>query len=197
MRGRMHARARAMTPRAASGRFAAHSASASALRNKIARFPSRASRARVHARANATADELVERATTLTDDLKAMKTTMPTIRRVVAGNRNDLKALQLYQDALEGRVPDDFDAMQKLETTLDDLATYVQSRAEEEQFWAKREGEVSSSIVDNANLSDDEKREVSGMVANVVTWGVQGAVWNALILLIAFVSLVTFILPNQ
>ena len=81
--------------------------------------------------------------------------------------------------------------------TLDDLATYVQSRAEEEQFWAKREGEVSSSIVDNANLSDDEKREVSGMVANVVTWGVQGAVWNALILLIAFVSLVTFILPNQ
>ena len=143
------------------------------------------------------ADELVERATTLTDDLKAMKTTMPTIRRVVAGNRNDLKALQLYQDALEGRVPDDFDAMQKLETTLDDLATYVQSRAEEEQFWAKREGEVSSSIVDNADLSDDEKREVSGMVANVVTWGVQGAVWNALILLIAFVSLVTFILPNQ
>ena len=51
--------------------------------------------------------------------------------------------------------------------------------------------------MDNADLSDDEKREVSGMVANVVTWGVQGAVWNALILLIAFVSLVTFILPNQ
>ena len=152
----MHARARAMTPRAASGRFTAHSASASALRNKIARFPSRASRARVHARANATADELVERATTLTDDLKAMKTTMPTIRRAAGvGNRNDLKALQLYQDALEGRVPDDFDAMQKLEMTLDDLATYVQSRAEEEQFWAKREGEVSSSIVDNADLSDD------------------------------------------
>ena len=110
--------------------------------------------------------------------------------------QNDLKALQLYQDALEGRVPDDFDAMQKLEMTLDDLATYVQSRAEEEQFWA-REGEGLVSIVDNVFRPERRKARVSGMVANVVTWGVQGAVWNALILLIAFVSLVTFILPNQ
>jgi hypothetical protein len=50
--------------------------------------------------------------------------------------------------------------------------------------------------VDNANLTDDEKREVSGMVANFTMMGVQAGVWNALILLIGFVSLVTFVLPN-
>jgi hypothetical protein len=105
--------------------------------------------------------------------------------------------LQLYQDALEGKVPDDYDTVTKLESVLDDLASYVQDKAEEEQFWAGREGKVTSSMVDNANLSEDEKRELSGMVANTFMWGVQGAVWNALILLIGFVSLVTFVLPNQ
>lgn len=162
-------------------------------------YPSRThpSRSSVVVRAETSAETLIGRAKTLTDDLKAMKTSMPTIRRVVAGSRNDLKALQLYQDALEGKVPDDYDTVTKLESVLDDLASYVQDKAEEEQFWADREGKVTSSMVDNANLSEDEKRELSGMVANTFMWGVQGAVWNALILLIGFVSLVTFVLPNQ
>lgn len=161
-------------------------------------YPSRThpSRSSVVVRAETSAETLIGRAKTLTDDLKAMKTSMPTIRRVVAGSRNDLKALQLYQDALEGKVPDDYDTVAKLESVLDDLASYVQDKAEEEQFWADREGKVTSSMVDNANLSEDEKRELSGMVANTFMWGVQGAVWNALILLIGFVSLVTFVLPN-
>jgi hypothetical protein len=34
------------------------------------------------------------------------------------------------------------------------------------------------------------------MVANFTMMGVQAGVWNALILLIGFVSLVTFVLPN-
>ena len=67
----------------------------------------------------------------------------------------------------------------------------------EEQFWASREGKVTSSEVDNTNLSEEEKREVTGLVANVVTYGVQGAVWNALILLVGFVTLVAFVLPDR
>jgi hypothetical protein len=162
-----------------------------------ARGATRAPRSLVSVRAQATADELIERAKTLTEDLKAMRTTMPTIRRVVAGNRNDLVALQLYQDALEGKVPIEYDDVTKLERTLDDLATYVQGKAEEEQFWSEREGQVTSSITDNSNLSDEEKRELTGMVSNVFMYGVQGATWNAILLLIGFVSLVTFVLPNQ
>ena len=177
-----------MTPAQVSGRTTVAA-------SRRATYPSRS---RSVIRAQVTTDALIERAKTLTDDLKAMNTKMPTIRRVVAGNRNDLKALQLYQDALEGRAPseDDEDAVRKLENTLDDLATYVQAKAEEEQFWEGRKDVVTSSIVDNANLTDDEKREVSGMVANFTMMGVQAGVWNALILLIGFVSLVTFVLPN-
>lgn len=180
--------ARTMTPAQVSGRTTVAA-------SRRAAYPSRS---RSVIRAQVTTDALIERAKTLTDDLKAMNTKMPTIRRVVAGNRNDLKALQLYQDALEGRAPseDDEDAVRKLENTLDDLATYVQAKAEEEQFWEGRKDVVTSSIVDNANLTDDEKREVSGMVANFTMMGVQAGVWNALILLIGFVSLVTFVLPN-
>ena len=84
----------------------------------------------------------------------------------------------------------------RVEHRANDLATYVQAKAEEEQFWEGRKDVVTSSIVDNANLTDDEKREVSGMVANFTMMGVQAGVWNALILLIGFVSLVTFVLPN-
>ena len=164
-----------MTPAQVSGRTTVAA-------SRRAAYPSRS---RSVIRAQVTTDALIERAKTLTDDLKAMNTKMPTIRRVVAGNRNDLKALQLYQDALEGRAPseDDEDAVRKLENTLDDLATYVQAKAEEEQFWEGRKDVVTSSIV-------------SGMVANFTMMGVQAGVWNALILLIGFVSLVTFVLPN-
>ena len=162
-----------------------------------ARLPSVIPRSRVVVRAAATTSELVDRARSLTNDLMDMKTAMPTVRRAVAGARNDLNALQLYQDALEGKVPDDYDQQAKLERVLDALAQYVIEKAEEEQFWYDTENKVQSSVVDNTNLTDEEKREVSGMVANVAMWGVQGAVWNALILLVGFVSLVTFVLPNQ
>ena len=81
-----------MTPAQVSGRTTVAA-------SRRAAYPSRS---RSVIRAQVTTDALIERAKTLTDDLKAMNTKMPTIRRVVAGNRNDLKALQLYQDALEG-----------------------------------------------------------------------------------------------
>ena len=59
---------------------------------------------------------------------------------------------------------------------------------------AERRGDVEHR--GQRHLTDDEKREVSGMVANFTMMGVQAGVWNALILLIGFVSLVTFVLPN-
>ena len=56
---------------------------------------------------------------------------------------------------------------------------------------------VSSPIVDNAmGLSEEDKIEVSSMVANVTMWGVQGAVWNAIILWIGGITLVAFVLPK-
>ena len=184
--------ARALTSSAASGRRA----SAARGRRVERERGMSARRSGVVVRADAGAD-LIRKANVLTDDLKAMKTTMPTIRRVVAGNRNDLKALSLYQDALEGKLPSEEDGLRKLEKTLEDLASYVEQKADEEQFWASREGKVTSSVVDNTNLSEEEKREVTGLVANVVTYGVQGAVWNALILLVGFVTLVAFVLPDK
>jgi hypothetical protein len=46
---------------------------------------------------------LADRAASYTADLKEMGMTMPIIRRNVAGPKNDLRALQVYQDALAGR----------------------------------------------------------------------------------------------
>ena len=51
-----------------------------------------------------------------------------------------------------------------------------------------------SPIIDNAGLSEKEKSEVGNIVANITMWSVQGAVWNALILLIIFITLVNFVL---
>jgi hypothetical protein len=51
-----------------------------------------------------------------------------------------------------------------------------------------------SAITDNASgLSESDKSEVANMVANITMYGVQGAVWNAMILLVAFVSIVNFL----
>ena len=67
-------------------------------------------------------------------------------------------------------------------------------KAEEELFWAEREGQVVSAITDNASgLSESDKSEVANMVANITMYGVQGAVWNAMILLVVFVSIVNFL----
>jgi len=169
---------------------------ARARRSARARGTPSNARRNVTSRATASTGDLINRARALTNDLMDMKTSMPTVRRAVAGNRNDLVALKLYQDALEGKVSSDDDEREKLERVLDLLAKYVVQKAEEEQFWYDTENKVQSSVVDNTNLTEEEKREVSGMVANVAMWGVQGAVWNALILLVGFVSLVTFVLPN-
>ena len=120
--------------------------------------------------------------------------TMPIIRRNVAGPKNDLKALGMYQDALAGTIPEDEDELARLEKVLDELNALRLDKAEEELFWAEREGQIVSPIVDNAQgLSEQEKSEVGNMVANITMYGVQGAVWNAMILLIVFVSIVNFL----
>jgi hypothetical protein len=62
-------------------------------------------------------------------------------------------------------------------------------------FWAQREGRVVSPIVDNvAGLNDEEKVEVGNVLTNITMYGVQGAAWNAIILLVIFIILVTFVL---
>lgn len=120
--------------------------------------------------------------------------TMPIIRRNVAGPKNDLKALKVFQDALDGVLPEDEDEVTRLEKVLDQLNDLRLDKAEEELFWAEREGQVVSPIVDNAQgLSEQEKSEVGNMVANITMYGVQGAVWNAMILLVVFVSIVNFL----
>jgi hypothetical protein len=137
---------------------------------------------------------LADRAASYTADLKEMGMTMPIIRRNVAGPKNDLRALQVYQDALNGVSPEDEDEITRLEKVLDELNALRLDKAEEELFWAEREGQVVSAITDNASgLSESDKSEVANMVANITMYGVQGAVWNAMILLIVFVSIVNFL----
>ena len=74
--------------------------------------------------------------------------TMPIIRRNVAGPKNDLKALGMAQDALAGTIEDE-DELARLEV-LDELNALRLDKAEEELFWAEREGQIVSPIVDNA-----------------------------------------------
>ena len=120
---------------------------------------------------------------------------MPLIRRNVAGVKNDLKALKVYQEALDGIEPVDEDDWTRLELVLLDLNSLRLNKAEEELFWAERDGQIVSPIIDSAaGLSEKEKSEVGNIVANITMWSVQGAVWNALILLIIFITLVNFVL---
>lgn len=58
----------------------------------------------------------------------------------------------------------------------------------------RKEGKIVSGLTDGTGLSEQDKSEVGNMVANITMYGVQGAVWNALILLIVFISLVNFVL---
>lgn len=117
-------------------------------------------------------------------------------RRVAIVGRDPCrKALKVFQEALDGVYPDDEDEQMRLEKVLRELNDLRADKAEEELFWAEREGRVVSSLTEEAKgLSDDEKIEVGNIITNITMYGVQGAVWNALILLVVFISLVNFIL---
>jgi len=120
---------------------------------------------------------------------------LQTIRRNVAGAQNNLGALTVYQNALDGTAPDNIDDIAQLKKILENMNDLRLEKAEEELFWAQREGRVVSPIVDNvAGLNDEEKVEVGNVLTNITMYGVQGAAWNAIILLVIFIILVTFVL---
>ena len=68
-------------------------------------------------------------------------------------------------------------------------------KAEEEQFWLERgEDRVTSSLTDNAvGLTEDDKVEVSRMLATGTMFAVQGAVWNAILLLLTAAGILLFV----
>jgi hypothetical protein len=81
----------------------------------------------------------------------------------------------VYQDALAGELPEDEDEITRLEKVLDELNAVRLDKAEEELFWAEREGQVVSAITDNASgLSESDKSEVANMVANITMYGGAG-----------------------
>ena len=122
---------------------------------------SRAPRRRTSAEPEAEFASLADRAASYTADLKEMGWPSSS-RRNVAGPKNDLKALQVYQDALAGELPEDEDEITRLEKVLDELNAVRLDKAEEELFRAEREGQVVSAITDNASgLSESDKSEVA------------------------------------
>lgn len=130
-----------------------------------------------------------------TSDLQEMGLSMKLIRRNVAGSQNDLRALRVYQDALQGNAPSGPDDTARLERVLREMNELRLAKAKEELFWAERQGRVVSPIVDDVSgLSEDEKVQVGNVLTNITMYGVQGATWNALILLTLFITLVTFVL---
>ena len=130
-----------------------------------------------------------------TSDLQEMGLSMKLIRRNVAGSQNDLRALRVYQDALQGSAPSGPDDTARLERVLREMNELRLAKAKEELFWAERQGRVVSPIVDDVSgLSEDEKVQVGNVLTNITMYGVQGATWNALILLTLFITLVTFVL---
>ena len=130
-----------------------------------------------------------------TEDLTELGMSLQAIRRNVAGAQNNLGALTVYQNALDGTAPDNIDDIAQLKKILENMNDLRLEKAEEELFWAQREGRVVSPIVDNvAGLNDEEKVEVGNVLTNITMYGVQGAAWNAIILLVIFIILVTFVL---
>ena len=116
-----------------------------------------------------------------TEDLTELGMSLQTIRRNVAGAQNNLGALTVYQNALDGTAPDNIDDIAQLKKILENMNDLRLEKAEEELFWAQREGRVVSPIVDNvAGLNDEEKVEVGNVLTNITMYGVQGAAWNAL-----------------
>ena len=53
------------------------------------------------------------------------------------------EALKVYQEALDGVVPEDDDELQRLERVLEELNDLRGEKAEEELFWAEREARTS------------------------------------------------------
>jgi len=101
----------------------------------------------------------------------------------------------VYQEALQGIAPVGSDDMARLEQVLREMNELRLAKANEELFWAERQGRIVSPIVDNVSgLSENDKVEVGNVITNITMYGVQGAAWNALILLVVFITLVTFVL---
>jgi len=130
-------------------------------------------------------------------DLTQMNMKLPLIRRYVAGAKNDLKLLQSFQDmlaekSLQEENEDEEKRREKVLLMLNDLRL---DKAEEEQFWLDRgEDRVTSSLTDNAvGLSEDDKVEVSRMLATGTMFAVQGAVWNAILLLLTVAGVLLFV----
>ena len=130
-------------------------------------------------------------------DLKQMNVKLPLIRRYVAGTKNDLKVLQSFQDMLAGEraVEDDEEEEKRRENVLVLLNDLRLEKAEEEQFWLEQgEDKVRSTLTDNAvGLSEDDKVEVSQMLATGTMFAVQGAVWNAILLLLTVAGILLFV----
>ncbi|CAL6413523.1 unnamed protein product [Bathycoccus prasinos] len=130
-------------------------------------------------------------------DLTQMNMKLPLIRRYVAGAKNDLKLLQSFQDmlaekSLQEENEDEEKRREKVLLMLNDLRL---DKAEEEQFWLERgEDRVTSSLTDNAvGLTEDDKVEVSRMLATGTMFAVQGAVWNAILLLLTVAGILLFV----
>ena len=100
----------------------------------------------------------------------------------------------MYQDALDGSAPVGTDDIAQLKRILEKINNLRLNKAEEELFWARREGRVVSDSGQRPDMNDDEKVEVGNFLTNITMYGVQGAAWNAIILLIVFLTLVTFVL---
>jgi hypothetical protein len=130
-------------------------------------------------------------------DLTQMNMKLPLIRRYVAGAKNDLKLLQSFQDMLAEKslTEEDEDEEKRREKVLLMLNDLRLEKAEEEQFWLERgQDKVTSSLTDNAvGLTEDDKVEVSRMLATGTMFAVQGAVWNAILLLLTVAGILLFV----
>jgi hypothetical protein len=152
------------------------------------------------------------------EDLANMRVKMPMIRRYVSGQKNDLRLLKSFQDML-GAADDDADAEDadagneekengigfeddddeeesvRREKVLSLVNEYRLQKAEEEQYWLEQgEDKVRSTLTDNAfGLTEDDKIEVSQMLATGTMFAVQGAVWNAILLLLTVAGVLLFV----
>lgn len=130
-------------------------------------------------------------------DLTQMNMKLPLIRRYVAGAKNDLKLLQSFQDMLAEKslTEEDEDEEKRREKVLLMLNDLRLEKAEEEQFWLERgQDKVTSSLTDNAvGLTEEDKVEVSRMLATGTMFAVQGAVWNAILLLLTVAGILLFV----
>jgi len=92
-------------------------------------------------------------------------------------------------------VEDDEEEEKRRENVLVLLNDLRLEKAEEEQFWLEQgKDKVRSTLTDNAvGLSEDDKVEVSQMLATGTMFAVQGAVWNAILLLLTVAGILLFV----